>query len=171
MLWEVLKDYQKDRILMFLDPDKDPLGGGYHLIQSRIAIGAGGTWGKGLNHGTQTQLNFIPEQHTDFIFSAIGEELGLVGSICVLFGFWLICLRLVIIAQNAKDNFGSLIAIGFLSMLVFQVVVNIGMNIGLAPITGIPLPLLSYGRSSLLANFIGLGLVESVANHRQQKFF
>ena len=171
MLWEVLKDYQKDRILMFLDPDKDPLGGGYHLIQSRIAIGAGGMWGKGLNHGTQTQLNFIPEQHTDFIFSAIGEELGLVGSICVLFGFWLICLRLVIIAQNAKDNFGSLIAIGFLSMLVFQVVVNIGMNIGLAPITGIPLPLLSYGRSSLLANFIGLGLVESVANHRQQKFF
>jgi len=171
MLWGVLKDYQKDRILMFLDPDKDPLGGGYHLIQSRIAIGAGGTWGKGLFHGTQTQLNFIPEQHTDFIFSAIGEELGLVGCLCVLLGFWLICLRLVIIAQNAKDNFGSLIAIGFLSMLVFQVVVNISMNIGLAPITGIPLPLLSYGRSSLLANFIGLGLVESVANHRHQKFF
>jgi rod shape determining protein RodA len=171
MLWQVLKDYQKDRILMFLDPDKDPLGGGYHLIQSRIAIGAGGMWGKGLYQGTQTQLNFIPEQHTDFIFSAIGEELGFVGCICVLFVFWLICLRLVIIAQNAKDNFGSLIAIGYLSMLVFQVVVNIGMNIGIAPITGIPLPLLSYGRSSLLANFIGLGLVESVFNHRHQKFF
>ncbi len=171
MLWGVLKDYQKDRILMFIDPDKDPLGGGYHLIQSRIAIGAGGVWGKGLNQGTQTQLDFIPEQHTDFIFSAIGEELGFVGALCVLFVFWLICLRLVIIAQNAKDNFGSLIAIGYLSMLVFQVVVNIGMNIGLAPITGIPLPLLSYGRSSLLANLIGLGLVESVFNYRNQKFF
>jgi len=169
MLWEFLKDYQKQRILMFLDPDQDPLEGGYHLIQSRIAIGAGGFWGKGLNQGSQTQLNFIPEQHTDFIFSAIGEELGFIGSVCVLFVFWLICLRLVIIAQNAKDNFGSLIAIGYLSMLVFQLVINVGMNIGIAPVTGIPLPLLSYGRSSLMANFIGLGIVESVCNYRLQK--
>jgi rod shape determining protein RodA len=166
LLWGLLKDYQKDRIILFLDPDKDPLGGGYHLIQSRIAIGAGELWGRGLHHGTQTQLRFIPEQHTDFIFSAIGEELGFVGCMFVLFLFWFICLRLVIIAQNAKDNFGSLIAIGVLSMIVFQTVVNIGMNIGLAPITGIPLPLLSYGRSALLANFLGIGLVESVANHR-----
>lgn len=165
-LWGLLKDYQKDRIILFLDPDKDPLGGGYHLIQSRIAIGAGELWGRGLHHGTQTQLRFIPEQHTDFIFSAIGEELGFVGCMFVLFLFWFLCLRLVIIAQNAKDNFGSLIAIGVLSMIVFQTVVNIGMNIGLAPITGIPLPLLSYGRSALLANFLGIGLVESVANHR-----
>lgn len=166
LLWGLLKDYQKDRIILFLDPDKDPLGGGYHLIQSRIAIGAGELWGRGLHHGTQTQLRFIPEQHTDFIFSAIGEELGFVGCMFVLFLFWFLCLRLVIIAQNAKDNFGSLIAIGVLSMIVFQTVVNIGMNIGLAPITGIPLPLLSYGRSALLANFLGIGLVESVANHR-----
>ncbi len=171
LLWGLLKDYQKDRLILFLDPDKDPLGGGYHLIQSRIAIGAGELWGRGLHQGTQTQLRFIPEQHTDFIFSAIGEELGFVGSLCVLFLFWLLCLRLVIIAQNAKDNFGSLLAIGVLSMIVFQTVVNIGMNIGLAPITGIPLPLLSYGRSALLANFLGIGLVESVANHRHRLKF
>ncbi len=122
-------------------------------------------FGRGLYQGTQTQLHFIPEQHTDFIFSAIGEELGFVGCILVLLAFWFICLRLVIIAQTAKDDFGSLIAIGVLSMLVFQVFVNIGMNIGLAPVTGIPLPLLSYGRSALLSNFIALGLVESVANY------
>jgi rod shape determining protein RodA len=170
-LWGLLKDYQKNRLILFLDPDKDPLGGGYHLIQSRIAIGAGELWGRGLHQGTQTQLQFIPEQHTDFIFSAIGEELGFVGGLCVLLAFWFLCLRLVIIAQNAKDNFGSLIAIGVLSMIVFQTVVNIGMNIGLAPITGIPLPLLSYGRSALLANFIGIGLVESVANHRHRLKF
>lgn len=171
LLWEMLEDYQRDRLILFLDPDKDPLGGGYHLIQSRIAIGAGGLWGRGLNQGTQTQLNFIPEQHTDFIFSAIGEELGFVGCFLVLVGFWLICLRLVIIAQNAKDNFGSLLAIGVLSMVVFQVLVNIAMTIGLAPITGIPLPWLSYGRSALLTNFIAIGLVESVYNFRQRLRF
>lgn len=171
LLWGLLKDYQRDRLTLFLDPDKDPLGGGYHLIQSRIAIGAGGLWGRGLNQGTQTQLNFIPEQHTDFIFSAIGEELGFVGGIAVLLLFWLVCLRLVIIAQNSKDNFGSLLAFGVLSMIVFQVLVNIGMTIGLAPITGIPLPWLSYGRSSLLTNFIAIGLVEAVYNFRQRMRF
>jgi rod shape determining protein RodA len=170
--WEqVLKPYQRDRLTLFLDPDKDPLGGGYHLIQSRIAIGAGQLTGRGLNQGTQTQLNFIPEQHTDFIFSAIGEELGFVGCMVVLLLFWMICLRLVIIAQNAKDNFGSLLAIGVLSMIVFQVVINIGMTIGLAPVTGIPLPWLSYGRSALLTNFLALGLVESVNNHRHRLKF
>lgn len=168
LLWGFLKDYQKDRLILFLDPDKDPLGGGYHLIQSRIAIGGGQLWGQGLNKGTQTQLNFIPEQHTDFIFSVVGEELGFVGCLLLLFVFWLLCLRLIIIAQNARDNFGSLLAIGVLSMLVFQVVVNIGMTIGLAPVTGIPLPWISYGRSAMLTNFIAIGLVESVANFRQR---
>ncbi|MBD2038849.1 rod shape-determining protein RodA [Leptolyngbya sp. FACHB-321] len=169
--WGILKDYQKDRIILFLDPDKDPLGGGYHLIQSRIAIGAGELWGRGLTKGTQTQLNFIPEQHTDFIFSAIGEELGFVGCFLVLLAFWVICLRIIIIAQNARDDFGSLLAIGVLSMLVFQVVVNVSMTIGLAPVTGIPLPWLSYGRSALLTNFIAIGLVQSVANFRQRLNF
>ena len=171
VLWNLLKDYQKDRLTGFLNPEQDPLGTGYHLIQSRIAIGSGQLFGRGLYQGTQTQLNFIPEQHTDFIFSAIGEELGFIGCILVLLAFWFICIRLVIIAQSAKDNFGSLIAIGVLSMLIFQVFVNIGMNIGLAPVTGIPLPLLSYGRSALLSNFIALGLVESVANCRPKHNF
>lgn len=169
ILWGLLKDYQKDRLILFLDPDKDPLGGGYHLIQSRIAIGSGGFWGAGLNHGTQTQLSFIPEQHTDFIFSAIGEELGFVGGVLILVVFWLICLRLIFIARTARDNFGSLLAIGVFSMLAFQATVNISMTIGLAPVTGIPLPWLSYGRSALLTNFIALGLVESVANHRPRR--
>lgn len=169
ILWGLLKDYQKDRLILFLDPDKDPLGGGYHLIQSRIAIGSGGLWGAGLNQGTQTQLSFIPEQHTDFIFSAIGEELGFVGGVVILVVFWLICLRLIFIARNARDNFGSLLAIGVFSMLAFQAIVNISMTIGLAPVTGIPLPWLSYGRSALLTNFIALGLVESVANHRPRR--
>ena len=171
ILWDLLKGYQKDRLILFLDPDRDPLGGGYHLIQSSIAIGNGGLWGRGLFQGTQTQLNFIPEQHNDFIFSAIGEELGFMGCFIVLAIYWLICLRLVIIAQNAKDNFGSLLAIGVLSMIVFQVLINIGMTIGLAPVTGIPLPWLSYGRSALLTNFIAIGLAESVHNFRHRLKF
>ena len=171
VFWGLLQDYQKDRLILFLDPDKDPLGGGYHLIQSRIAIGAGKLWGQGLGEGSQTQLNFIPEQHTDFIFSAIGEEWGFIGAIAVIIVFWLICFRMVVIAQNAKDDFGSLLTIGVLSMIVFQVSINIGMTIGLAPVTGIPLPWLSYGRSALLTNFIALGLVESVANFRYRLKF
>lgn len=171
VFWGLLKEYQKDRLILFLDPDKDPLGGGYHLIQSRIAIGAGQLWGRGLHQGTQTQLNFIPEQHTDFIFSAVGEEWGFVGAIAVVAAYWLICLRLVLIAQNAKDNFGSLLAIGVFSMLIFQVTINIGMTIGLAPVTGIPLPWMSYGRSALVTNFVALGIVESVAIHRHRLKF
>ncbi len=166
LLWSVLKDYQKTRILMFLDPDKDPLGAGYHLIQSRIAIGAGGLWGRGIFQGTQTQLGFIPEQHTDFIFSAIGEEAGFIGSLVLLCLFWLIGLRLLQIANSASHNFGSLLAIGLFAMILFQVVVNIGMTIGLLPVTGMPLPLVSYGRSAMLATYLGLGMVLSVANHR-----
>lgn len=171
VFWGFLEDYQKDRLVLFLDPDKDPLGGGYHLIQSRIAIGAGRLWGQGLRGGTQTQLDFIPEQHTDFIFSAVGEEWGFIGSMLVLLTYLLIFFRLVVIAQNAKDNFGSLLAIGVFAMILFQTTVNIGMTIGLAPITGIPLPWLSYGRSSLLTNFVALGIVESVANFRHRLKF
>ncbi|MFM7877343.1 MAG: rod shape-determining protein RodA [Microcystis panniformis] len=169
VFWGLLKEYQKDRLTLFLDPEKNPLGGGYQLIQSRIAIGSGELLGRGLHQGTQTQLNFIPEQHTDFIFTVVGEELGFVGSILVLIAFWLVCWRLLVIANTAKENFGSLIAIGVLSMIAFQAILNISMTVGLAPITGIPLPWLSYGRSSLLTNFIALGLVESVANYRPRK--
>ncbi|MBN3941146.1 MAG: rod shape-determining protein RodA [Nostoc sp.] len=168
----VLKEYQKDRLTVFMNPDHDPLGAGYHLIQSRIAIGAGEIWGWGLFKGPMTQLNFVPEQHTDFIFSAVGEEFGFVGCLLVLFVFCLICFRLLHVAQTAKDNFGSLLAIGVLSMIVFQVIVNVGMTVGLAPVAGIPLPWMSYGRSAMLTNFISLGIVESVANFRQrQKYY
>ena len=167
--WSLLKDYQKARLIMFLNPEQDPLGGGYHLIQSRIAIGAGRLWGQGWHRGTQTQLDFIPEQHTDFIFSAVGEEFGFVGCILLLLGFWLVCIRLIWIASTAKDNFGSLLAIGILTIIGFQTIVNICMTIGLAPITGIPLPWMSYGRSSLLSSFVSIGLVESVVNYRQQR--
>lgn len=169
ILWGILKPYQKARITMFLNPEQDPLGSGYHLIQSRIAIGSGELQGLGLYRGTQTQLDFIPEQHTDFIFSAIGEEWGFIGAGLVVLVYWLICWRLLVIARNAKDDFGSLLAIGVLAMIAFQAVINIGMTIGVAPITGIPLPFLSYGRSSLLKCFIAIGLVESVANSRQRK--
>ncbi|HHP7232606.1 MAG TPA: rod shape-determining protein RodA [Xenococcaceae cyanobacterium] len=169
IFWSLLKDYQKDRLILFLEPEKDPLGGGYHLIQSRIAIGSGGIDGTGLFQGTQTQLNFIPEQHTDFIFSAVGEEFGFIGSIILLIVFWLICWRLVWIANCTKDNFGSLLAIGVLAIIAFQVTINISMTIGLAPITGIPLPFMSYGRSALLSNLMAIGLVESVHNHREIK--
>lgn len=113
VFWGLLKDYQKARLILFLDPERDPLGGGYHLIQSRIAIGAGQLSGRGWHQGTQTQLNFIPEQHTDFIFSAVGENLGFIGCMILILVFWGICFRLVWIAATAKDNFGSLLAIGF----------------------------------------------------------
>ncbi|MBE9008857.1 rod shape-determining protein RodA [Pseudanabaenaceae cyanobacterium LEGE 13415] len=172
VLWQfVLHDYQKARILMFIDPDQDPLGAGYHLIQSRIAIGAGELTGRGLFRGTQTQLDFIPEQHTDFIFTAVGEELGFFGAMFVLSAYLLICYRLLIIAQNAKDEFGSLIAVGVFSMIIFQVAINIGMTINLSPVTGIPLPWLSHGNAALLMNFLAIGLVQSVANFRHKPKF
>jgi rod shape determining protein RodA len=167
VFWNVLKDYQKERLTTFLHPAQDPLGAGYHLNQSLIAVGAGEFWGQGINQGTQTQLNFIPEQHTDFIFSAIAEECGFIGSMVLVLIFWYLCWRVLNIALTSKDNFGSLLAIGFLSMIVFQLVVNIGMNIGIAPVTGIPLPWISYGRTALLKNFIAIGLIESVAAARR----
>ncbi len=168
MAWDILKPYQRQRLLIFMDPSQDPLGAGYHLIQSQIAIGAGGIFGRGFLQGTQTQLDFIPEQHTDFIFAAVGEEMGLMGTGIVICLYWALCIRLLVVAQNASDNFGSLIAIGMFSMVLFQTIVNIGMTIGLMPITGLPLPFMSYGRSALLANFMALGLVESVAKHRHR---
>jgi len=168
----ILKPYQRDRLSVWTNPDQHPLGTGYHLIQSRIAIGAGEIWGWGLFKGPMTQLNFVPEQHTDFIFSAVGEEFGFVGCLTVLLILCLICLRMLHVAQTAKDNFGSLLAIGVFSMILFQVIVNVSMTVGLAPVAGIPLPWMSYGRSAMLTNFISIGIVESVANFRQrQKYY
>jgi rod shape determining protein RodA len=158
-----LKDYQRDRLVLFLDPAKDPLGGGYHLLQSTVGIGSGQIWGTGLMRGSLTKLRFIPEQHTDFIFSALGEELGFIGSLLVVVGFVLLMWRLLQIAGQARSDVESLVVVGIATMLMFQVVVNINMTIGLGPVTGIPLPWLSYGRSAMLVNFISLGLCASVA--------
>ncbi len=164
-IWEyVLKDYQKDRLVLFLDPSRDPLGGGYHLLQSKIAIGSGGLLGTGLLNGKLTNLQFIPEQHTDFIFSALGEELGFLGCILVLFLFFVLIGRLVKVSENARTNFESLIIIGIASTFLFQIIINLFMTIGLGPVTGIPLPFMSYGRTSLLINFICIGLALSTLN-------
>ncbi len=164
-IWEFgLKDYQKDRLVLFLDPSRDPLGGGYHLLQSKIAIGSGGLLGTGLLNGKLTNLQFIPEQHTDFIFSALGEELGFLGCILVLFLFFVLIGRLVKVSENARTNFESLIIIGIASIFLFQIIINLFMTIGLGPVTGIPLPFMSYGRTSLLINFICIGLALSTLN-------
>ena len=162
IFWEFgLKDYQKDRLILFLDPSRDPLGGGYHLLQSKIAIGSGGLIGTGLLQGKLTNLQFIPEQHTDFIFSALGEELGFVGCIFVIFLFFILVSQLINVSKNARTNFESLIVIGIVSIFLFQIVINLFMTIGLGPVTGIPLPFMSYGRTSLLINFISIGLALS----------
>jgi rod shape determining protein RodA len=157
-----LKDYQKDRLILFLDPSKDPLGGGYHLIQSQIGIGSGQLFGTGLMQGNLTKLQFIPEQHTDFIFSALGEELGFIGALLLLLAYGLFSWKLLQVAGIAGNDFESLVVIGILSMVMFQVVINISMTIGLGPVTGIPLPWMSYGRFAMLVNFISVGLVASV---------
>jgi len=163
ILWQYgLKEYQKDRLVLFLDPNRDPLGGGYHLIQSQIAIGSGGLFGSGLLKGKLTNLQFIPEQHTDFIFSALGEELGFVGCIIVLFLFFFLIKKLINTATNARTKFESLIVIGITSTFLFQIIINLFMTIGLGPVTGIPLPFMSYGRTSLVTNFISIGFVLSI---------
>jgi rod shape determining protein RodA len=163
-LWEHgLRPHQRARLTMFLDPAQDPLGGGYHLLQSTVGIGSGQLWGTGLLHGSLTKLRFIPEQHTDFIFSALGEETGFIGSVLVVAGFVALMWRLLQIAGRARTDLESLVVVGIGAMLMFQVVVNINMTIGLGPITGIPLPFLSYGRSAMLVNFIALGFCASVA--------
>ncbi len=164
-IWEFgLKDYQKDRLILFLDPSRDPLGGGYHLLQSKIAIGSGGLLGTGLLNGKLTNLQFIPEQHTDFIFSALGEELGFFGCILVLSLFFVLISSLVKVSKNARTHFESLIIIGIASTFLFQIIINLFMTIGLGPVTGIPLPFMSYGRTSLLINFIFIGLALSTLN-------
>ena len=158
-----LKDYQRDRLIIFLNPSQDPLGGGYHMLQSKIGIGSGGLLGTGLMQGQLTKLKFIPEQHTDFIFSALGEEAGFIGTLLVISLFFILIFRLIKIALEARTDFESLVVIGIASMFIFQIMVNIFMTIGLGPVTGIPLPFMSYGRTALLVNFISLGFCLSVS--------
>jgi rod shape determining protein RodA len=163
---DLLEEYQRDRLTTFLDQDHNLAAKTYNLNQSKIAIGSGGAGGKGLFEGTQTRLGNVPEQHTDFIFTALGEELGFAGSATLLALFWLLCWRIWRIAQMSRDRFGTLLCVGVLSMLVFQVFQNVGMTMGIMPITGIPLPFMSYGGSSTLAAWIAIGLVLNVHMRR-----
>jgi rod shape determining protein RodA len=162
-LWNKLAPYQRNRFLVFLDPSIDPRGAGYNLIQSQVAIGSGGVWGKGFLEGTQKRLAFLPEQHTDFIFSVIGEERGFVGVATVLVAFGVIFWRLVRIAERSSDPFASLIPFALFGSWFAHVVVNTGMTVGVMPITGIPLPFLSYGGSFLLVNLLAMAIVQRVA--------
>ncbi len=171
LAWPLLKPYQRTRLVAFLDPNADPLGAGYNLIQSKIAIGSGGLWGKGLFAGTQNTLQFLPMQHTDFVFAVIGEELGFVGAVGVLLLFWLWLWRVLQVASSARDRFGSYLCVGVASMVAFHVLVNVGMAVGLAPPTGIPLPFVSYGGTALVAQLAGVGLVLSVAARRPKILF
>ncbi|MCL6640627.1 MAG: rod shape-determining protein RodA, partial [Candidatus Rokubacteria bacterium] len=164
--WQALHDYQRRRLTAFLDPAADPLGAGYALIQAKIAIGSGQLFGKGLFAGTQNVLRFIPEQHTDFIFTVVGEELGLAGTLALLGLFLVWIWRALGIAAGARDRLGALMAAGVAAMMLFHVVVNVGMTIGLMPVTGIPLPLVSYGGSSLLVTLAATGLLLGIRLRR-----
>ncbi len=165
--WLFLHDYQKQRILSFLSPQSDPLGAGYNLIQSTIAVGSGEIFGRGLGRGTQSRLQFLPEFRTDFIFASIGEEMGFLGTALILSIYLFLLTYCLKVSYQTHNSFSFLIVIGVTSMLLFQTVVNIGMNIGLMPITGITLPLISYGGSSLIATYFSLGMVAAVARFRK----
>jgi len=172
-IWQtgLIKPYQRARLASFINPNADPLGAGYHINQSRTAIGSGGLFGLGLHRGHQSQLHYIPEQRTDFIFTVVGEEAGFAGS-AVLLGIYLLLIwRLLRIALHAKDELGLIITAGVATMLAFQVLVNVGMTLGVMPITGVPLPFLSYGGSSLLTSFMALGLVLSVSMRQRKIIF
>ncbi|MBQ7496338.1 MAG: rod shape-determining protein RodA [Selenomonas sp.] len=171
ILWHFLKDYQKMRIMVFMDPNVDPLGSGYHIIQSKIAIGSGMLFGKGLFEGTQSQLNFLPENHTDFIFAVVGEELGFIGAVCLLLLYLVVLWRGVQIAREAVDVFGRLMAVGITSMFAFHVLVNVGMTMGIMPVTGIPLPLMSYGVSSLTTNIMAIAILMNIQLRKQKLLF
>ncbi len=163
---KILKPYQKARLTSFINPDDDPKGSGYQILQAKIAVGAGGIWGKGAEKGTQTQGAFIPIPHADFIFAAFSEEHGFVGAIFVLLLYFFVLMRLIQNAQTAADLSGSLIIMGIVAVLTFQIAVNVGMVIGFMPVTGIPLPLMSYGGSSVLFTFLALGVAMNVRMRR-----
>jgi rod shape determining protein RodA len=161
-----MQPYQKARIVSFLDPERDPQGTGYQLIQSKIAVGAGGTWGKGVTKGSQTQLRFLPVPHTDFIFSAFAEEHGFIGIMVALILYFVLLMQIVQNAQTAPDRAGMYLCMGVGALLLFHILVNVGMVVGRMPVTGIPLPLMSYGGSSIWSTFLMLGLVNSVRVRR-----
>jgi rod shape determining protein RodA len=166
VFWFFLKDYQKTRLRVFLNPEIDPLKTGYHITQSKIAVGSGGFWGKGFLRGTQSQLQFLPEQHTDFVFSVWAEEWGFAGSFLLLFLLLFLVSRALKIASNSKDRGGAILAVGVGAMIFWQAFINIGMVVGVVPVVGVPLPLFSYGGTSLITTLIGLGLLLNVGMRR-----
>jgi rod shape determining protein RodA len=159
VLWKALKPYQRDRILAFISPETDPLGAGYQIVQSKIALGSGGLSGKGFMKGTQKGLEFLPEKHTDFIFSVMGEELGFLGCLLVLFLFAVAFLRALKVARESRNPFSSLVSVGIASMLGFQVLINVAVSAGLVPVTGMTLPFISYGGSSLVTYMAAVGIL------------
>ncbi len=166
LVWYFLKEYQKRRILTFFNPDRDPLGAGYHIIQSKIAIGSGAISGKGFSKGSQNALEFLPEQHTDFIFSVLAEEWGFMGSMAMLLLFLLLIVWGLNIAASSRDPFGTVLAVGVTSMIFWQVFINIGMVMGLMPVVGVPLPLISYGGSAMVTIMMSIGLLINVSMRR-----
>lgn len=162
----LLADYQEDRLLVFVEPERDPTGAGYNLAQSKIAIGSGGLAGKGLGAGTQSNLHFIPARHTDFIFSVLGEELGFLGAVLLLGLFLALLVTALAISTSSRDLYGALISAGIIGMWLFQILENIGMTVGMMPITGIPLPFMSFGSSSMVTNLAAVGLLLSVWSRR-----
>jgi rod shape determining protein RodA len=168
-IWAIAHDYQKERISVWLDPNKDPLGKGFNILQAEISIGSGGLFGKGLTHGTQTQLDYLRTQTTDYVFSVGAEELGFFGAM-ILFGLFAIVLfRCLRVAGLSDDAFGRLIAVGVMSFILFQVFINVGVNIRLVPVTGVPLPLVSQGGSSLITILASLGILQSILGHRRRR--
>ena len=166
VLWSLMKTYQKDRLLVFLNPNIDPLGAGYTIIQSKIAVGSGQIFGKGWLSGTQNQLNFLPERHTDFIFSVIGEEWGFIGAVFLIACFFILITTALGLVERTKEKFGYLAGIGIIAILTLQTVINIGMVLGLCPIVGLTLPFVSYGRSSFLVFVLMMGFLLSLGKRR-----
>lgn len=166
LAWHYLKPYQRTRLVSFVNPQADPLGSGYHIIQSEIAIGAGGSWGKGFLQGTQARLNFLPEQTTDFIFSVFAEEFGFGGSMLLLGLYAALIARGIWIAQHARDRVGALLAVGLTGIVFWQVTINVGMASGVLPVVGIPLPMVSYGGSSLIAMMAAMGILININTRR-----
>ncbi|MBX3488537.1 MAG: rod shape-determining protein RodA [Parvibaculum sp.] len=166
VVWGRLHDYQKNRVFTFLDPERDPLGTGYHILQSKIALGAGGVFGKGFMEGTQSQLNFLPEKHTDFIFTMLGEELGLAGGLVLLALYFIVLMFSLNVAMQCRNQFGRLLAIGVSMTFFLYVFINTAMVMGLLPVVGVPLPLVSYGGTAMLSLMFAFGLLMSVHIHR-----
>lgn len=166
VVWSRLHDYQRNRVFTFLDPERDPLGAGYHILQSKIALGSGGIFGKGFMEGTQSQLNFLPEKHTDFIFTMLGEELGLVGGLVLLTLYFMVLMFSINVAVQCRNQFGRLLAVGISTTFFFYVFINTAMVMGLLPVVGVPLPLVSYGGTAMLSLMFAFGLLMSVHIHR-----